>query len=724
MDEESLQAALLGDAAAEAPSTTKVPDLSGNADNGTDTDPSFVTKNSSISSTTPMNRSQLSSQSKLRRLLYAFRTMSAPYFRESREGKCLFGLLFVIILVSCAGKVYLSYQVNYFYSALVDKDIEKFWEVMLVFAIAMVCFVPVDVAYAFVQIRLNIAWRKWLTKRALKLYFHNKAYYSLERKSPTRPMTLDESIDYYDAAANKKTKQVDNPDQRIQEDVNSFTTYSLSYFSVIVESFVDLISFSILLGSIMPELFIGLILFASFGTILTIIIGKQLVRLNFENLQREADFRFSLVRVRENAESIAFYSGERVEEKETDRRLLRVIDNSSLINMAQMRLNFFTISYNRLTWILPLMIVAPEYFAGIVEFGVVQQARVAFDHILGDLSLVISEFTSIAQFSAGIERLYSFLNAMQEIDGDRTKGDDTFLQDPGCGDDNTHVETDTPTISESFSTAITVKDIELPASSSLVHADILVISNLQLATPDNKRVLLQNLNLSLPEGKNLLIVGVSGAGKSSLLRAVAGLWSTGDGLISRPNKEHICFLPQRPYCPPGTLRDQLLYPSTILNDDGSPDSATQSRPNPRDWDDAALLSVLVLVDLPDLASRSGDGDPIRGLNSILDWSNTLSLGEQQRLAFARIVTNRPRLVIMDESTSALDVKSENKMYALLKELPLEAEGASNMGSTYISVGHRPTLLAYHDIKLAIKDGVGVVSEIQNSFVVDEDFLLG
>jgi ABC-type uncharacterized transport system fused permease/ATPase subunit len=256
------------------------------------------------------------------------------------------------------------------------------------------------------------------------------------------------------------------------------------------------------------------------------------------------------VRIRENAESIAFYSGELVEEKETDRRLLRVIDNSSLINMAQMRLNFFTISYNRLTWILPIMIVAPEYFAGIVEFGVVQQARVAFDHILGDLSLVIREFTSIAQFSAGIERLFSFLNAMQEVDGDRTIGTHTLLRDPGNRDDDTHAETvSNSTLSRSISqtTTITVKDIELPASSSLVHADILTISDLRLATPDNKRVLVQNLNLSLPEGKNLLIVGVSGAGKSSLLRAVAGLWSTGDGTIARPNKEHICFLPQRPY---------------------------------------------------------------------------------------------------------------------------------------------------------------------------------
>jgi ABC-type uncharacterized transport system fused permease/ATPase subunit len=343
---------------------------------------------------------------------------------------------------------------------------------------------------------------------------------------------------------------VDNPDQRIQEDIDSFTTYSLVLFSIAVESVVDLISFSVILASIMPELFIGLIAFATLGTLFTILIGKKLVRLNFEMLQREADFRFSLVRIRENAESIAFYSGEGVEEKETDRRLIRVIDNATLINMARLRLNLFTIGYDRLTWILPIMIVAPEYFAGVVELGVVQQARVAFDHILGDLSVVISEFLSIAQFAAGIERLFSFLNVMQELDGDRVIGKRGLLQDPDRYERSEEgvSETMSEESSASRATVITVKDLELPPSDSLRHdVNILTINDLKLATPDNKRVLVENLNMTLPEDKNLLIVGVSGAGKSSLLRAIAGLWTTGDGVIARPSKRHICFLPQRPY---------------------------------------------------------------------------------------------------------------------------------------------------------------------------------
>lgn len=532
MDEESLQTALLSSkAAGDNEPSVEVPNMPRNNVNSSQ-------KNS-------QDRSQLSRPSKIRRLLYASRVMFTPYFRETLEGRLLFLLLFLIILISCGGKVYLSYQVNYFYSALTEKDVEKFWRVILTFAIAMVCFVPIDASYRFVQTRLNIAWRKWLTERVLKQYFHNKVYYALERKSPVDRRDV---IDFYDIASNKKAKVVDNPDQRIQEDINSFTAYSLVLFTIAVESTVDLISFSIILGSIMPELFIGLVAFATFGTLFTILIGRPLVKLNFQMLQREADFRFSLVRIRENAESIAFYSGERVEEKETDHRLIRVIDNASLINMATLRLNLFTISYDRLTWILPLIIVAPEYFAGIVEFGVVQQARVAFDHILSDLSVIVSEFLSIAQFSAGIERLFSFLNVMQGLDTEREIGSDVILQDPSRYEKRPGLTESTSSESSSpGTTSIVVQDIEIPTSPSPDDANIITIKDLKLATPDNKRVLIQDLNLSLSVDKNLLITGVSGAGKSSLLRAIAGLWTSGDGIITRPSKQYMCFLPQKPY---------------------------------------------------------------------------------------------------------------------------------------------------------------------------------
>lgn len=233
---------------------------------------------------------------------------------------------------------------------------------------------------------------------------------------------------------------------------------------------------------------------------------------------------------------------------------------------------------------------------------------------------------------------------------------------------------------------------------------VLTIRDLRLTTPDNKRVLFQNLNLSLAKGQNLLIAGVSGAGKSSLLRAMAGLWLNGDGDITRDRKAF--FLPQRPYCPPGTLRDQLLYPSAEPEDEYviSPDASRLS--------DDDLLNILISVDLPDLATRVGDGDPILGINTALDWSHTLSLGEQQRLAFGRLLVNRPRLVIMDESTSALDVVAERKMYTLLKERLVSPIGDP---VTYVSVAHRPTVVLFHDLKLLLRDGSGYIS-----FVSRED----
>ncbi|KAL3774175.1 hypothetical protein ACHAW5_008522 [Stephanodiscus triporus] len=689
---------------------------------------------------------------RLREQFRSFREMASPYFRENRDGRRLLLAIVFLTLANSAVRVFFSYLARDFWSALQDKDADTFYDVMFKFLGAMIVLAPINVAYRYQRQKLAIAWRKWMTGRVLRLYFSNRVYYMLERRSSSSTSTSGVVVDANAAKSahpndETATREVDNPDQRISEDIRSFTEFSLSFFLTIITSVIDLVCFSFILFTIMPQLFIAILLFATVGTVLTVVIGKVLIRLNYEALRKEADFRFSLVRVRENSESIAFYAGENVEERETDRRFENVIDNMSLINVAQRNLDFVTTYYNYLTWILPIMVIAPQYFAGNVELGVISQASSAFGHILDDMSLIVNSFTDISQFSAGIARLHSFLGAIAKLDPQRVSttsllGLHVDENDGAILRGGERMSYTTPAV------AIRVKEVD-PAldrlgtispgsfSSPSRPSTILSIDRLCLATPDNKRLLILNLNLSLPSGKNLLIVGASGSGKSSLLRAIAGLWSTGEGEIVRPRSEHVYFLPQRPYCPPGSLRDQLLYPSTEHTDDhfaltgidGSehrPDGGPRPKDERRlykDWTDDDLLGVLQSVDLPHLAGRAGDGDPYRGLDAVMDWGNTLSLGEQQRLAFGRLVINRPRLVIMDESTSALDVPAETKMYNLLKDLSSGGElGARRL--TYVSVGHRPTLLAHHDLKLSLGGGSGFVSEIpSNACMVDEGFIL-
>lgn len=244
----------------------------------------------------------------------------------------------ILTLSNSAVRVLFSYLARDFWSALYDQNVEQFYNIMAKFVGAMILLAPINVAYRYQRQKLAIAWRKWLTGRVLRLYFSNKVYYGLERQAVGNIGTVvdDDTTSKIPNNNNAQaiTKEVDNPDQRISEDIRSFTEFSLYFFLTLITSVIDLICFSFILFSIMPQLFLAIFLFAFVGTFLTICIGKVLIRLNYEALQREADFRFSLVRVRENSESIAFYAGENVEERETDRRFEYVIDNMTMINVS------------------------------------------------------------------------------------------------------------------------------------------------------------------------------------------------------------------------------------------------------------------------------------------------------------------------------------------------------------------------------------------------------
>ena len=525
-------------------------------------------------------------------------------------------LIAVFLLGYTALSVVLNNKRGVLISALSVKDEARFWETVLVFIGVLVAYAPLLAGYDYLQKRLGLEWRRWLTGRFVGDYFGDRAFYNIQQFQP----------------------DIDNPDQRIAEDVKNFTQQSLALLLVVVSSVLQVIAFSGVLWGISKNLVGFLVLYALLGTLVTVLIfGQPLVRLNFEQLKREANFRFSLVRIRENAEAIAFYRGEAQEASQVNNRFMAAFENFKRLIVWELNLNALTNAYEFIPFVLPAIVVAPAVFSGDLEVGKVSEAQGAFVRVFFSLNVVVARFSELTSFGAGIDRLHSFAEALNHVDS-KVEAAAEPLDSP-----------EHPTI-------------------AIETSDSLALEEFTLQTPNYQRTLVENLSIDIPDQTGLLIVGPSGCGKSSLLRAIAGLWHSGSGTIHRPDLDNILFMPQKPYMILGTLRDQLRYPQTS-----------------QDVEEAALQTALEKVNLADLAERFG------GFDAIEEWGDVLSLGEQQRLTFARILLNQPDFAILDEATSALDLANEAKLYDHLR----------HTGTTFVSVGHRESLNEYHQAILEL-----------------------
>jgi putative ATP-binding cassette transporter len=509
-----------------------------------------------------------------------FMRVAKPYFisDDRRAARLLVAALVGLLLAISGLNVVNSYVGRDFMTALADRRPHQVLTFALAYLAVFAASTVVGGLQRYTELVLGLRWRAWLTGYFLDRWMARHAYHWLNVRSG-----------------------VDNPDQRISEDVNTFSTNTLSFLIMVLNSVITILAFSGVLWSITPWLFAAAVVYPLVGTGLTVLVGRRLVWLNNLQLKKEADFRFALVHVREHAESIAQVQAESREGACLRDRLGKLVENYRKIIRILRNLKFFTGGYNYLTQLIPVLIVAPLYLRGEIEFGVVTQSAMAFSQVFNAFSLIVEQFQSLSTFAAVIGRLGSLQEAIVESAEPARRGVQVAEQD-----------------------------------------DHLAYDDVTLLAPRGKAPLVRDLSLEVPRGRRILVTGPNTGGKTALVRAAAGLWDKGSGRIVRPRAGHVLFLPQHPYTAPGTLRDQFLAAAP-------PGGLTDQR----------ILEVLHEVGLGPVVGRVG------GLGARYEWTRVLSLGEQQLVALARLLLCQPAYAFLDRAASALDEPHRARLYQLL-----------------------------------------------------------
>ena len=550
-----------------------------------------------------------------------FKRITWSYLSPSRSLFPL-GLLLLIIfftLLSVRLNVLFSFWYNGFYSAMQKLDAKAFWFMLLIFAILATIHVGRSLLNYYLRQTFLIRWRVWLTQSLVDGWLAHQTYHRSQ---------------YLQTNA-------DNPDQRIQQDVDSFVTSSLTLSMGLLDAVVSLFSFTFILWSLsgvlavfgfeIPRAMVFLVyLYVIVATVFAVWLGKPLVMLNFNNEKFNANFRYALIRVREYGESIAFFGGENVERVNLLARFKHVISNMWAIVFRSLKFDGFNLGVSQAAVVFPFIVQAPRLFSKQITLGDMMQTAQAFGQVQEALSFFRSSYDTFASYKAVLNRLTGFLEVMESVE------------------------------------TLPVAQIEVDEKLSLS------IQDLTVHTPANQ-LLINKLSIILNTGAALIIRGASGAGKTTLLRAIAGLWPFVEGKVVRPAVVQCLFLPQKPYLPLGTLRTALYYPSSLPKG--------QDNLIPSNQPDQANV-ILQQCQLGHLASR---------LDEESDWTSQLSLGEQQRLAIGRALLSPATLIFLDEASSAMDEGLEHAMYQLLR--------GAKPNAILVSVGHRSSLLAFHSQSL-------------------------